>query len=61
MDDDLRFKLVHRQPAADSNCDAQAVLNGFVAVSVLEGRYGHRVGTADKSLELAIASGLAPR
>jgi 5'-nucleotidase len=39
--DDLRFKLVRREPAADSNCDARAVLEGCVAISVLDGRYAH--------------------
>jgi 5'-nucleotidase len=59
--DDLRFKLVHRQPAADSDCDARAILDGYVAVSVLDGRYGQQVHTATRTLEDAITTGLGSR
>jgi 5'-nucleotidase len=39
--EDLRFKLVSREPATDSNCDAQTVLDGYVAISPLSGGYSH--------------------
>lgn len=38
---ELRFKLVPRIPESDSKSDGKMVLDGFVSVSVLNGRYEH--------------------
>ena len=50
--DVLRFRLVNREPAVGSGCDAEAVLGGYVAVSVLDGRYGQLVSGPNMTQEV---------
>lgn len=58
VDDDLRFKLVRRRPAHDSDCDGQAVLAGYVAISPLNGRYAGQSWEGGAALEQAVAARL---
>jgi 5'-nucleotidase len=39
---ELKFKLSARRPREGSQCDAQAVLDGYVSMSALNGSYGHQ-------------------
>lgn len=52
--DELRFKLVPRRPAPESDCDGQAVLAGYVAVSPLNGRYGQHAAASGSEYGEAI-------